>query len=389
MGFFSRFESRIEDTFDNAADKLFDSPISPVQIAKRAEKEMRREKMVGAGKQYAPTLYTVLVNPNDDRQLFGYYPTLAGETETYLAAKASEHGFVMDGQPLVRFVVDDSLRRGKFDIIAELVSKPIIEHLRHDEMTRYGIAPHQRAARQAAPAGFIPANDAYGEPAYDGPIMSAPIPGSRAEEALESSMAHDFHFNDQLDASSPDFSNTPLPKVPEGEIDRSINYGEYTFNSQDFFDAGNQALAAKEAAPTPSTPAPAPHANAPAQAGFTSAPAPSPRAVHSAPSHAQASQAAAAGVSVAHLVDLVTHKQYPLVQSVVTLGRDTRNTIVVSDLNASRNHAEIRKDAQGRWILTDLGSTNGTKLNAQRISSQVLHAGDRITIGVTNYSFRM
>ncbi|MCQ5071838.1 FhaA domain-containing protein, partial [Adlercreutzia sp. DFI.6.23] len=38
------------------------APLSPVQIAKKAEKQMRREKMVGAGKQYAPTLYTVLVN---------------------------------------------------------------------------------------------------------------------------------------------------------------------------------------------------------------------------------------------------------------------------------------------------------------------------------------
>ena len=65
MGFFSRFERRVEDGFDNINDKLFDSPISPVQIAKKAEKQMRREKMVGAGKEFAPTLYTVLVNPDD------------------------------------------------------------------------------------------------------------------------------------------------------------------------------------------------------------------------------------------------------------------------------------------------------------------------------------
>ena len=45
MGIFSRFEGRMEDTFEGAADKLFDSPISPVQIAKKAEREMRREKM--------------------------------------------------------------------------------------------------------------------------------------------------------------------------------------------------------------------------------------------------------------------------------------------------------------------------------------------------------
>ena len=124
MGFLSRFEGRMEDTFEGAADKMFDAPISPVQIAKKAEKQMRREKMVGAGKQYAPTLYTVLVNADDDRRLLGYYPTLAGETETYLSAKAAEQGLVMDGQPLVRFIVDDGLRHGKFDVIAEMVASP-------------------------------------------------------------------------------------------------------------------------------------------------------------------------------------------------------------------------------------------------------------------------
>jgi|GEM_PF-4134699 len=149
MGFLSRFEGRMEDTFEGAADKMFDAPISPVQIAKKAEKQMRREKMVGAGKQYAPTLYTVLVNPDDDRRLMGYYPTLAGETETYLTAKASEQGLVMDGQPLVRFIVGADLKHGKFDIIAEAVAAPIIAQLRAEEMHRYGLvaAPPPRRGR--------------------------------------------------------------------------------------------------------------------------------------------------------------------------------------------------------------------------------------------------
>ena len=140
MGLFSKFERRVEDGFEGINDKLFDAPISPVQITKKAEKQMRREKTVGAGKEYAPTLYTVLVNPDDDRRLFGMYPTLAGETETYLRAKANEEGFVMDGAPLVRFMVDDDLKHGKFDVIAELVSAPIIAQLRNEELERYGLA---------------------------------------------------------------------------------------------------------------------------------------------------------------------------------------------------------------------------------------------------------
>ena len=194
MGFLSRFEGKMEDTFEGAADRMFDAPISPVQIAKKAEKQMRREKMVGAGKQYAPTLYTVLVNPDDDQRLFGYYPTLAGETETYLAAKAAEQGLVMDGQPLVRFIVDDSLKHGKFEIIAEAVAAPIIAQLREEEMQRYGLStggpgygpsyaqPQPYAAGAPAAYGYdqgFGAAGGYGydqpAPAYDPLASDAPI----------------------------------------------------------------------------------------------------------------------------------------------------------------------------------------------------------------------
>ena len=155
---------------------------------------MRREKMVGAGKQYAPTLYTVLVNPDDDQRLFGYYPTLAGETETYLAAKAAEQGLVMDGQPLVRFIVDDSLKHGKFEIIAEAVAAPIIAQLRDEEMQRYGLStggpgygpsyaqPQPYGAAAPAAYGYdqgFSAAAAYGydqpAPAYDPLASDAPI----------------------------------------------------------------------------------------------------------------------------------------------------------------------------------------------------------------------
>ncbi|ROT91055.1 DUF3662 domain-containing protein, partial [Gordonibacter urolithinfaciens] len=175
MGFLSRFEGKMEDTFEGAADRMANAPISPVQIAKKAEKQMRREKMVGAGKQYAPTLYTVLVNPDDDQRLFGYYPTLAGETETYLAAKAADEGLVMDGQPLVRFIVDDGLKHGKFDVIAEPVAAPIIAQLRAEEMQRYGIGGGQAPAGYGAPApapgyGAAPAQPyGYGQPAPASP----------------------------------------------------------------------------------------------------------------------------------------------------------------------------------------------------------------------------
>ena len=132
MGFFSRVENKMEDTIEGAADRMVSAPISPVQIAKQCEKQMKRNKMVGAGKQIAPTLYTVLVNEDDDHRLFGYYPTLAGETETYLVARAHDTGLSLDGKPLVRFIADPALKHGKFDVIAECVASPIVSRLRDE-----------------------------------------------------------------------------------------------------------------------------------------------------------------------------------------------------------------------------------------------------------------
>lgn len=145
MGLLSRFENKMEDGIEGTVGSLGSSSLSPVQIMKKCEREMRREKVVGAGRQYAPTLYTVLVSKVDDAKMAGYYPTLAGETETFLVAKARETGCVMDGAPLVRFLVEPGLRKGKFDVVAEMVASPIISKLRDDENRRYGIVPQQSA----------------------------------------------------------------------------------------------------------------------------------------------------------------------------------------------------------------------------------------------------
>jgi hypothetical protein len=73
--------------------------------------------------------------------------------------------------------------------------------------------------------------------------------------------------------------------------------------------------------------------------------------------------------------------------SPVTIGRSSTNDIVLSDANVSRKHAELRNESGG-WILTDLGSTNGSLINGRPTSQQQLHDDDRLTFGSTNLAFR-
>lgn len=392
MGIFSKFEGKMEDTFEGTADKMFDAPISPVQIAKKAEKQMRREKMVGAGKQYAPTLYTVLVNPDDDRRLFGYYPTLAGETETYLAAKASEQGLTMDGQPLVRFIVDEGLKHGKFDVIAEAVAAPIISQLRNEEMERYGLGganagygaaaayPAQQFGRAGAamPDQRFNQYDQYDQHDQCGQYDQYGNQGYQQMPAGNGWEAQGYQAPAQepwdQPAAAPDYA--AAQQAAAGAVDQFNAYaaGAAPAVAAAGYAAGQMAGAAPRPQAMPQQAAPQQAANTVMFAG-AGVPGQQP---------AQPQQA-----SRARLIDTAANRAIDLASARVTLGRESRNDITIPDINVSRTHAEISLSPQGAWVITDLGSTNGTYVNGRAVASQPLNEGDHIAMGSTNFVFTL
>lgn len=83
--------------------------------------------------------------------------------------------------------------------------------------------------------------------------------------------------------------------------------------------------------------------------------------------------------------------RYPLLGSLTIIGRDESADVVVDDTGVSRRHSEIRVTTDGPHLVTsirDLNSTNGTFVNGDRITSQRLEDGDRITLGRTKAVFR-
>jgi predicted component of type VI protein secretion system len=72
---------------------------------------------------------------------------------------------------------------------------------------------------------------------------------------------------------------------------------------------------------------------------------------------------------------------YNLEQTRVRIGREAGVDIVIDNPGVSRLHAELRKEGDG-WTVTDMGSSNGTFLNGQKISAtQLIKAGDEIGLG--------
>jgi hypothetical protein len=81
-------------------------------------------------------------------------------------------------------------------------------------------------------------------------------------------------------------------------------------------------------------------------------------------------------------------RTYQLHKQSVAIGRLPECDIVISDPGASRRHATITREDGGEYVLTDLGSTNGTIVNDEPVGEHVLSNGDRITIGNTVLEFR-
>ncbi|MER6593452.1 type III secretion system (T3SS) inner membrane Yop/YscD-like protein [Micromonospora palomenae] len=81
-------------------------------------------------------------------------------------------------------------------------------------------------------------------------------------------------------------------------------------------------------------------------------------------------------------------RTYPLQMGSTVIGRGDQANLRLPDVGISRRHARLDFDG-GQVVLTDLGSTNGTMVNGQRVSAVALNPGDMIQLGTTTLTFRV
>lgn len=74
-------------------------------------------------------------------------------------------------------------------------------------------------------------------------------------------------------------------------------------------------------------------------------------------------------------------QRFALTAGVTRLGRHPDSEISLDDITVSRRHAEVERLEDGRYVVRDAGSLNGTYVNQERIESVELHQGDELQVG--------
>jgi hypothetical protein len=120
MSLLSDFEDRVAGIVEGLFAGTFRSPVQPVEIARTLARAMDDGRVLGVGKIYAPSVYTVALSTGD-RERFGRFTTaLAGELAIYLADHARASGYELTRRPRVAFDTHPDLKLGRFRVATEL-----------------------------------------------------------------------------------------------------------------------------------------------------------------------------------------------------------------------------------------------------------------------------
>lgn len=319
-------ERILERVFERTTARLFRARPQVVQVEHRIERAMERARTQQGTWTVVPSRYRVRLNPDDLAALAadaGGPEALAARLADATLAFARSHGYHLAGRPSVAVVADLSVERAEFEVDAVADrGRPAPEP-----------APSLAAA---APPVLVPAPDpGHGVP--DTPVVRpaspapTPLPVARADGGATGPLASSGAIN----------GGEPAVHVLAEPTAEGADEHEQA--------AGNATGSIREATETLVFRKPAP---------------PEARAVLRVTS--------ADG----------TERLVEVGGAPVTIGRSTDNLVVVPDARVSRHHGRLQT-RRGTLVYTDLGSTNGSRVNGVRVDECALGMGDRIVLGDT------
>jgi hypothetical protein len=342
VGVLDRFERGIEKAVNGVFARAFKSEVQPVEIASALRRAMDdRAAVVGRGRTLVPNAFVVELGHSDYARLSEYADVLAEELIANVTEHAEAQQYAFPGPVTIALVDKDDLDTGVFQVRSSTV--------------RGGAAPQ---GYDAGPA-YTPREAPQPAPAMPPGEIPTPSPDWAAAGA---------------GGGVPGAFSPPAPPVAPPPV-----------------------AVPPVVAPPASGPAPVPGAARfpvqfpgdlhPGDAADPVDPGHQPAPVQQGP---PAAHPAYQPVARRPWLDVDGHA-YPLLGAVTVVGRGDDADVVLDDPGVSRRHAEVRVTTDGPHLvahLRDLGSTNGTFVDGNRVTGARLVDGNSITMGRTRLTFR-
>lgn len=364
MGLFDRIEAKLASTINGAFARAFKAEVQPVEIGSAMRKAMDdKAAIVASGRAIVPNFYVVELSSSDYERLTAYTELLTEE----LVASAEQHISAQHYRPAgpitIEFVEDTELETGVFRVRSSgsrrPPSTPSADRNRPRGPRRPGEVVETHYTSED-PRSLIPSNQVFPPEAVasaDGPTGLAGQAAHAAASAARST-ADAGHIWEEPRNDSPQMSRS------EREAQRRNDLAAWGDDSDE-----------------PRKPEPEP-----------------PVPLHGDFDHrgAQRTRLPVAKVPPELRPDPANRPwldvggdAYPLLGPITVIGRDPNAEITLEDGGISRRHLEIRVTHDGPHLvigLRDLGSTNGTFVNGERVTSARLNDGDRVTIGRISFT---
>ena len=367
-------ERFLERVFERTSARIFRSRVQLVQAERRVERAMEAGRTGRGASTVVPNRYRVRLHPTDLDDLAGRTggpEVLAARLADAALAFARLHAYHLPARPTVSVVADPIVERGTVEVDASVM----------------------RSSPPVANPGGAAASDTGAPPADAGVPAAAWLAG--ADEADETDEPGEAEADDLagLVAAAPRGPDArsaepeavqPAEAAPAAVV--GVRWVPIAIPPIDSVPP-RAPVAEPQSAPSVEIPAADPPPLAPAEVPAAVPPPAPPRSA--APSLRNASDRpysvrpavptpaqALLRVSEPGGRERVLHVEgRPL-----TLGRAPDNDLVIADSRVSRHHGRFQT-RHGTLVYTDLGSTNGTRVNGIRVDDIVLGAGDRLQVG--------
>ena len=348
VGLVQRFERKLEGVVGNTFARVFGGSVVPQELAQALQREGESNiRELAGGRRLAPNKYTVLLGPADHDRLAGDErdeQQISQALADCVAEHLAEHGWETYGDVVVFVERSDALHTGQLRISSSV-----------DPDARRRPAPPRnagdRAMSQTPGYGQHPQGDPYAQPGY----------GQQGQYGSDPSYGQGGQYGGGYGQGGYD-----QPQQGGGYDQPQQGYGQQGGGyDQPGYGQGGYGQGGYD------------------QQGYQQGGYPQDAQGYAPP----AVQTGPRQLTATLQLDDGSNRSYQLKQGSNVVGRGQDADFRLPDTGVSRRHLEITWDGQSA-MLADLGSTNGTTVNAQPVQNWQLADGDIIRIGHSSLVFR-